>query len=79
MLAKDPTLISLAGVVRDFEPHLDLLECFAPDTSTCPVTHACALKSVLGKARKAFFDVLLDYSLAEVLGKPEALLKALKR
>jgi Rrf2 family transcriptional regulator, nitric oxide-sensitive transcriptional repressor len=78
VLAKEPRLISLAGVVRDFEPHMDLLECFTPETSTCPVTHACALKGVLGKARSAFFDVLMDYNLADVLGKPDALLKALK-
>ena len=79
MLSKDPRLISVAGVVRDFEPHLDLLECFAPQSSSCPLTHHCALKAVLGKARTAFFDVLMDYSLADVLGKPETLLKALQR
>jgi Rrf2 family nitric oxide-sensitive transcriptional repressor len=77
-LARAPTLINIAAVVKDFEPDFALLECFEPATSTCPITEACALRGVLGEASRAFMDVLMEYSLADALGAPNRLLKKLE-
>ena len=66
-LGKAPGTINLAKVVRDFEPDLDLVECFDILTDSCAITPACNLKGILAKALKAFEAVLAGYSLADLL------------
>ena len=46
-LAKDPSLINLAEIVRATEPDFYLTECFNEETNTCPITASCELKSIL--------------------------------
>jgi len=67
-LGKPADEIVIGEVVRQTEPHMDLLECFEEQTNTCPIAAACALKHVFYQARKAFVDVLDSYTLADVLG-----------
>ena len=67
-LGKPVDEIIIGEVVRQTEPHMNLLECFEEETNTCPITAACALKHALYQARKAFIDVLDCYTLADVLG-----------
>lgn len=76
-LAQPANAIKLGDIVRQTE-NLQLLECFGPDSS-CPIEPACNLKRVLGKAQKAFLDVLDNYTLADLTsnkGKLRALLDA---
>jgi len=67
-LGKPVEEIVIGQVVRQTEPHMNLLECFEEETNTCPIAAACALKNVLYRARKAFIDTLDGYTLADVLG-----------
>jgi len=50
-----------------------IVECFDPDTNTCPIAAACALPRVLDEALSAFVGVLERYTLADLL-KPKAAL-----
>lgn len=66
-LAKDPSEIRLGDVVRDAEPNLHLVECFEPETNTCPIIGVCSLKSHLVRALDAFIAELNKYTLADLL------------
>ena len=59
--------INIAAVVRDTEPHMDLLTCFDAGNTDCAITPACKLRNVLFDARKAFIAVLEQYTLADML------------
>lgn len=65
-LAKPPSEINLGDVVRNTEDDVALVECFS-DRSACRIAGPCRLEHVLRKALEAFFDVLDDYTLADLL------------
>lgn len=69
-LAKAPERIRVGEVVRRAEGSLALVECFARETSGCPLTPACGLKGVLHEAFDAFFAVLDRTSLADLVRAP---------
>ncbi|WP_062065039.1 Rrf2 family transcriptional regulator [Cellvibrio sp. OA-2007] len=60
--------INIGGLVRDTEQDLALVECFA-GAQGCTITPACHLKSVFAEALEAFFKVLDQYTLADLLPK----------
>ncbi len=66
-LARDPAEIRLGEVVRDAEPNLHLVECFDPETNTCPIIGVCSLKSHLAQALEAFIAELNRHTLADLL------------
>lgn len=66
-LARPAEEITVGEVVRLTEPGFDLVECFAPETDTCPITPACRLKSLLGGAMDRFLDELDGHTLADLL------------
>lgn len=66
-LAKAPAAIRIGQVVRALEPDLRIVECFAPDTNTCPIAPKCGLSQVIGEALDAFLSALDRYTIAEVL------------
>lgn len=66
-LARDPSTVSIAQVVRDLEPNLHLVECFDEKTNTCPIAGVCALQGALTLAQGAFFDTLSRYTLADLV------------
>jgi len=66
-LAMPAESIRVGDVVRDLEDDLRLVECFAASTSACRIEPACALKSSLEDAIRAFLDVLDHVSLADLL------------
>jgi Rrf2 family nitric oxide-sensitive transcriptional repressor len=66
-LARDPDEISIGAVVRALEPDLRLVECFDPETSTCPITAVCGLAGALQDARDAFLAVLDRVTLRQAL------------
>lgn len=63
-LAKKPSEINLADVVRDFEAQLQLVNCSAP---VCKIVNHCKLHGLLGDAMAAFMQTLEAYTLADVL------------
>ena len=66
-LALRPEEINLGKLVRDTESNTVLLECFEPETSECRIEPVCALRGILGRSLQAFFAVLDEYTLADVL------------
>jgi Rrf2 family transcriptional regulator, nitric oxide-sensitive transcriptional repressor len=70
-LARSPEAIDVGWVIRRTEPDLHLVECFDAVRDTCPITPACALKHVLFEARQAFFKVLDEVTLADLLASAE--------
>lgn len=67
-LARPPQEIRLGQVVRDVEPNLALLECFQPETNTCPIIGVCGLKAYLRSALSAFLTDLDRHTLADMTG-----------
>ncbi|WP_243356562.1 RrF2 family transcriptional regulator [Bacillus litorisediminis] len=63
-LAKDPKEINIGTVVRHTEEDFHVVECF--DSGMCVLADICRLRGVLGKALQAFFEVLDQYTLADL-------------
>jgi Rrf2 family nitric oxide-sensitive transcriptional repressor len=72
-LAQEPAAINVAAVVRQTEPHLNLVECFDAHSNTCPIDAACGLKRALLAAQAAFFAELERYTLADFAQRRPAL------
>ena len=66
-LAKAPSAIRLGDVVRDAEPTMNLVECFDPQTNTCPIIAVCGLKSRLAHALDAFIAELNKNTLEDLM------------
>jgi Rrf2 family nitric oxide-sensitive transcriptional repressor len=69
-LARNPAEIRLGDVVRRTEPGFQLVECFDGETNTCPIVPVCRLRSVLHDALAAFFAVLDNYTLEDLIRTP---------
>ena len=66
-LSCDPKSLHLGDLVKQLEPHMDLLECFNRDTNTCRIVGACRLKHYLREANKSFLETLNKYTLADAI------------
>ncbi|WP_165251107.1 RrF2 family transcriptional regulator [Paludisphaera soli] len=66
-LAKAPSEVNVGWLVRRTEPNFHIVECFRPETNTCPIASACGLKGALIRAREAFLAVLDEYTLEQFL------------
>lgn len=66
-LARPPETIGIGEVIRRTEERLALAECFDPQHSSCCIAGTCALQGILGRALGAFFAVLDEYTLADLL------------
>ncbi|MGV2874565.1 Rrf2 family transcriptional regulator [Macrococcus capreoli] len=64
-----PEEINIGGLIRKTEEHFTLVECFDPETNTCPIAGICGLQNVLGEALMAYLNVLDQYTLQDVLFK----------
>ena len=73
-----PEEINIGQLVRQTEPHMNLLECFDVELNTCPLVHACTLKGVLKQAKLAFLEVLDRYTLADMLSNRKKTAMALE-
>ena len=71
--------ISLGALVRQTEANLALVECFDPEHNTCPISSACRLTTTLDDALNAFFAVLDQQTLADILEPRIALVPLLAR
>ena len=77
-LALEPEQINLGAVVRGSEEDLAVVECFEEGNPKCPIVPACTLRGVLGRALRAFFEVLDGKTLADLV-QPKAELVRLFR
>ena len=71
-LAKPPESISVEEALYATEDNFDLVECFGANNH-CVITDVCKLSGVLDKAREAFFEVLREVSLADLVKNKKAL------
>jgi Rrf2 family iron-responsive transcriptional regulator len=62
--AKD---ITLFDVVRVTEDSFSMAECFDDSAADCPLIDSCGLNSALRRALNAFFDVLSDYTIDDLV------------
>ena len=76
-LAMPREAITLGEVVRQTEPDMALVPCFAPIDDECAIVRCCLLRGALTKASDAFFEVLDSYSLADLVRPRSQLRKAL--
>ncbi|WP_163582226.1 RrF2 family transcriptional regulator [Gracilibacillus saliphilus] len=67
LLMKDPDEINIGEVIRLMENDFYLVECFDGEHNQCVITPACKLRSVVGEAMRAFFEVLNQYTLADLI------------
>ncbi|MEW5687834.1 MAG: Rrf2 family transcriptional regulator [Pseudomonadota bacterium] len=72
-LAKAPADIGLGEVVRRTEDLGEIVECFNPETNTCPVAPVCLLPRRLNEAMEAYLAVLDRYTIADVSANRDAL------
>ena len=65
-LARPADQITVGEVVRWTEAPLELVECFNPETNTCPLEGVCHLSRGIQRALRAFLSVLDDMTIADI-------------
>ena len=73
-LGQPPDKIIVGDVVRLTEGAMDVVECFNPDTNTCPLIGICKLSRAIQTATRAFMAVLDDLTLADITSNRDHLL-----
>lgn len=76
-LARTPEEIRLGDVVRLGEESETVIDCLDGANRACRLSPACRLKGVLGEAAVAFFEVLDNYTLADIIKQPAKMRAAL--
>ncbi len=76
-LGRPAERIKLGDIVRLGEETDRVIECADRQNRQCRLFSACRLKDVLDEAAAAFFAVLDDYSLADLLKQPSKMRAAL--
>jgi Rrf2 family transcriptional regulator, nitric oxide-sensitive transcriptional repressor len=69
--------INLKELVLKLEPHFDIVPCFNIKKQNCCIAPSCKLKFFLYKAQQAFFAVLEEVTLADILENHRELQKLL--
>jgi Rrf2 family iron-responsive transcriptional regulator len=59
--------ITLLDVVRVSEESFSMAECFDDNATDCPLIDSCGLNSALRRALNAFFDVLSEYTIDDLV------------
>ncbi len=72
-LARAPEAISVEEILLATEDNFNLVECFDAKQNRCVISGACKLSSVLDAALAAFFAVLRQSSLADLVTNDAAL------
>lgn len=75
-LARHPTEINLEESFLATEDNFDLVECFGGNNH-CVITEVCRMSKVLDNAREAFFSVLRQTTLADLVKSKKTLEGAL--
>lgn len=72
-LAMNPSDVRLSEVVRESEPNLQLVDC-----AKCSISAACSLPNPLQQAMNAFFMVLDQHTLADLVSSAPGLTSILR-
>jgi Rrf2 family nitric oxide-sensitive transcriptional repressor len=67
-LAKRPEEIDIGEVVRTLEDTGEFVECFKPDTNTCPIAGPCGLTGLLRRGVEAFYREIDGTTLSDLVG-----------
>ncbi len=59
--------ITLFDVVKVTEDNFAMAECFEDRVAECPLVNSCGLNSALRKALNAFFSVLAEYTIDDLV------------
>jgi Rrf2 family nitric oxide-sensitive transcriptional repressor len=76
-LAKAASRITVGEIIRKTEDDLDLVECFARETNTCPLIDVCRISTAFKQACRAFLDVLDGITIADIAANRDEVLSAL--
>lgn len=66
-LGREADRITLFDVVKVTEDSFAMAECFEDGVAECPLVDSCGLNSALRKALNAFFDVLAEYTIDDLV------------
>lgn len=66
-LARPADRIQVGAIVRRLEQQIALVDCFPGGNGTCRIAPACQLKPALFRAREAFFAVLDEYTIHDLV------------
>ena len=66
-LAKPASEITLFDAVRVTEDNFAMAECFEDGAADCPLIDSCGLNTALRRALNAFFDVLSEYTIDDLV------------
>ncbi|MGE8203087.1 Rrf2 family transcriptional regulator [Heyndrickxia sp. NPDC080065] len=69
-LALPPKKINIGAIIRKTEDDFHIVECFDKEHGSCIISPVCGLKHVLNKALAAYFTVLDQYTLADIVRDP---------
>lgn len=73
-LARPADTITVGDVVRITEGNMVVVECFNPQTNTCPLMGVCKLSSTIKRATLAFMQVLDEVTVADIAANRSELL-----
>lgn len=76
-LSRAPERISVEQALRATEDNFDLVECFKASQNHCVIAGECRLTAVLAAALAAFFAVLREVTLADLVKNGQLLEKSL--
>lgn len=76
-LALPAEKIRIGRVVKAAEGDTPIVECFS-DHDTCRITPNCKLAGVLSRAFTALYDSLDQYTLADLIERPQPLIRILQ-
>ncbi len=76
-LARPADSINIEQALRATEENFDLVECFGLKRNQCVISGACKLNTVLDQALEAFFEVLRNTTLADLVVNGKTLEAAL--
>jgi Rrf2 family nitric oxide-sensitive transcriptional repressor len=78
-LCKRPNEVRLGKLIRATEPSGGVLECIEhASESDCPIVGTCRMRKLLHEAQGEFYRVLDRHTLAELIQRPEPLLRVLR-
>ena len=76
-LAMPPELVGIGKVIRETEGAVVPAECFGHNGSNCAIGDICGLRGVLNDAVNAFYSVLDQYTLADLVRNRQSLARVL--
>lgn len=69
-LAMRPEEINIGEIVRKTEDDFNIVECFEDGSFQCVISPVCGLKHVLNDALSAYFNVLDQFTIADIVKGP---------